>query len=74
MSFMFLCSHIACSQLSACNPACIEVVSVSAAFVTRLSTVVPPMSIFDAYLWLVYSGLGVGKLLDRGVGQGSRRQ
>lgn len=43
--------HAARSQLSACNPACLWVVPVSAAFVSALSTIVSRC----LFLMLIYS-------------------
>lgn len=64
----FLCSDVAWPQLSVCNPACLEVVPVSATFVTGVSTVV----LRCLFLMLIY-GLSIldrerGSLGVRGVG------
>lgn len=70
----FLCSDVAWPQLSACNPGCQEVVPVSAAFVTLLSTVVPQR----LFLMLIY-GFSIldmewGSMGGWRGGWGSRRQ
>lgn len=82
-AFSFLCSDVAWPQLSECNPGCQEVVPVSAAFVTLLSTVVPQR----LFLMLIYGfsildrewgsmgrgGLGVQETIDKTVVEQSRQ-